>query len=169
MGARKEAGLSDIPATARAAGGSDGKSEIDAGAWLAAIVENSDDAILSKTLDGIITSWNRGAADIFGYSTEEAVGRSVTMLIPQERFAEEAEFMRVMARGERVRHFETERIRKDGRRIHVSVSLSPIRAGAGSLIGVSSISRDITEAKRREAVRAALARRSAEYPSPLWG
>jgi PAS domain S-box-containing protein len=100
---------------------------------LAAIVEASADAILTKTLDGTITSWNPGAEQMFGYSAAEAVGRPVTMLFPPDRIAEEAEFIRRIATGERVEHFETERIRKDGQRIQVSVSLSPVKNAAGSM------------------------------------
>jgi len=115
---------------------------------LAAIVEASADAILAKTLDGTITSWNPGAEQMFGYSAAEAVGRPVTMLFPPDRIAEEAEFIRRIGTGERVEHFETQRIRKDGQRIQVSVSLSPLKNAAGAIVGVSTIARDITEHAR---------------------
>jgi PAS domain S-box-containing protein len=151
MGARKEAGLSDIPATARAAGGSDGKSEIDAGAWLAAIVENSDDAILSKTLDGIITTWNGGASRLFGYSAEEAIGRPVTIVIPEDRLHEEDHILARLRAGERIDHFETVRRRKDGTLIAISLTVSPVRNAAGQILGASKIARDITAQKRAAA------------------
>ena len=112
---------------------------------LAAIVDSSDDAIVSKTLRGIVTSWNRGAERIFGYTTDEMIGQPITILFPADRLHEEDEFLARIARGERVEHFETVRVRKDGERIHVSVSLSPIRAEDGTIIGVSKIARDVTE------------------------
>jgi PAS domain S-box-containing protein len=117
---------------------------------LAAIVESSDDAILTKTFDGIITSWNPGAQRMFGYSAAEAVGQPITMLFPHERVPEEAEFLQRLNAGERLQHYETERVRKDGQRLQVSVSLSPLVDEAGSIAGVSKIVRDITELKRRE-------------------
>jgi len=119
---------------------------------LAAIAESSEDAILTKTFDGLITSWNPGAELMFGYSTNEAVGQPITMLFPPDRIAEEAEFLRRLGAGERVKHYETERVRKDGQRIQVSVSLSPLYDEAGAIAGVSKIVRDITEQKRREAM-----------------
>jgi hypothetical protein len=112
---------------------------------LAAIVEASDDAILTKSVDGTITSWNEGAERMFGYSPADAIGRPAMMLFPPDRLAEEAEFLRRIGRGERVQHFETERIAKDGHRVQVSVSLSPLKNAAGSIIGISTIARDITE------------------------
>src|SRR5437870_3692832 len=96
-------------------------------ATLAAIVENSDDAIISKDLDGLVTTWNRGAARIFGYTAEEIVGRPVALLVPPERRDEEPEILERLSRGERIDHFETVRLRKDGKRIDVSVTISPIR------------------------------------------
>jgi PAS domain S-box-containing protein len=117
---------------------------------LAAIVESSDDAIVSKTPDGIIQSWNRGAERIFGYSEREAIGKPITMLIPQDRLSEETEFMRRLRSGERIDHCETVRITKDGRKIDVSLTISPIRDEAGHLIGASKILRDITNRKRTE-------------------
>jgi PAS domain S-box-containing protein len=134
---------------------------------LAAIVESSDDAIVTKTLEGIITSWNPGAERMFGYSAAEAVGRPMTMVFPPERFAEEVEFLRRLAIGERVEHFETERIRKDGQRLHVSVSLSPLTTQAGAIIGVATIARDITVPKRREAALSFSARASEVLSSSL--
>ncbi len=110
----------------------------------AVIVESSDDAIISKTLDGIITSWNRGAENIFGYPANEAVGQSMLMLIPAERKNEEPEILARIARGESVEHFETERVRKDGKRIRISTTISPIRDSHGQIVGASKIARDIT-------------------------
>jgi PAS domain S-box-containing protein len=111
---------------------------------LAAIVDASDDAILTKSMDGTITSWNDGAERMFGYSAADAIGRPIMMLFPPDRFAEEAEFLRRIGRGERVQHFDTERIANDGRRVQVSVSLSALKNAAGSIIGISTIARDIT-------------------------
>ena len=112
---------------------------------LAAIVDASEDAILTKTIDGTITSWNEGAAWMFGYPEADVIGRPVAMLVPSDRVVEEKEFFRRIGRGERVQHFETERIAKDGRRVQVSVSLSPLKSAAGSVIGISTIARDVTE------------------------
>jgi PAS domain S-box-containing protein len=127
---------------------------------LAAIVESSTDAIVAKTLDGRITSWNPGAERVFGYTEAEIVGRPITVLFPPDRLAEEADFLARIARGERVEHYETIRVRKDGRLIHVSVSLSPIRDPDGEIVGASKIARDITERARiaereRDALRQA--------------
>jgi PAS domain S-box-containing protein len=113
--------------------------------FLASIVESSDDAIISKSLSGIIQTWNAAAARLFGYSPIEAVGRPVTMLIPPERIAEENEIIASIVRGERVDHFETVRLRKDGRPIPVSLTISPILDDRGKIIGASKIVRDITE------------------------
>ena len=117
---------------------------------LGAIVASSDDAIISKTLGGIITSWNAGAHRIFGYTVEEAVGRPITMLIPPDRQDEESLIIDRIRRGESVEHFETVRITKDARQIHVSLAISPIKNPAGQIIGASKIARDITERKRAE-------------------
>ena len=117
---------------------------------LAAIVESSDDAIISKTLDGTITAWNHGAEKIFGYSSSEAVGQSMMMLIPPERADEEPEILARIGRGESVEHFETVRVRKDGTSIDVSATISPIKDGSGAVIGASKIARDITDRKRAE-------------------
>jgi PAS domain S-box-containing protein len=115
-----------------------------------AIVESSDDAIIGKTLDGIITSWNRGAEKIFGYSADEAIGHPMQMLIPPEHLNEEPEILAQISRGESVEHFETVRRCKDGRLIDVSVTISPIRDADGNVIGASKIARDITERKQAE-------------------
>jgi len=115
------------------------------------LVDSSDDAILSKTLDGIITSWNPGAERIFGYTADEAIGQPMLMLFPEERRHEEDEILRKIRTGERIRHFESRRVRKDGKHIDVSVTISPIRDENGNIVGASKIARDITERKRLEA------------------
>lgn len=117
---------------------------------LLAIINSSDDAIISKNLQGIVTSWNAGAERIFGYTAEEMVGNSITLLIPPERQAEEPEILQKLQRGERVEHFDTQRVRKDGERVEVALSISPVRNDAGVIIGASKIARDITLRKRRE-------------------
>jgi PAS domain S-box-containing protein len=122
----------------------------EARAWLAAIVDSSDDAIISKTLNGTITAWNRGAEMVFGYSSSEVVGKPMLMLIPPERVNEEAEILAQIGRGKRVEHFETVRVRKDGKRIDISATISPIRDRDGAIVGVSKIARDVTERKQRE-------------------
>jgi PAS domain S-box-containing protein len=117
---------------------------------LAAIVESSDDAIVGKTTDGIILTWNKAAERLFGYSAEEAVGRSITMLIPPDRQDEEREILDRISRGERVIHFETVRLTKDGRRFDASLTISPIRDASGHIIGASKVARDISAQKRTE-------------------
>lgn len=119
-------------------------------ARLAAIVANSDDVILSKTLEGIITSWNGGAERIFGYSADEIVGQHISTIIPPELMNEEKEIIARLARGERIEHFETIRVTKDGRRVHVSLTVSPMRDSEGRIIGASKVARDITDRKRAE-------------------
>jgi len=119
-----------------------------AAAWLAAIVESSDDAIVGKTLDSIIRSWNAGAERTFGYTASEIIGKSVLTLIPPELHHEEDLIVSRLARGERIDHFETTRVRKGGDRIDVSISVSPIRDQTGEVVGATKIARDITEAKR---------------------
>jgi PAS domain S-box-containing protein len=125
---------------------------------LASIVESSDDAIVSKNLDGIITSWNKGAERIFGYLAEEIVGRSIKTLIPPEYHNEEDAIIERIKRGQRVEHYETVRQRKHGSRIDVSLTVSPIRDSHGKIIGASKIARDISERKRTEAQLVLLAR-----------
>jgi PAS domain S-box-containing protein len=115
---------------------------------LAAIVETSQDAILSKDLDGIITSWNHGAAELFGYSAQEAIGKPVTILIPAHRQDEEPAILDRIRAGERVEHYETVRQRKDGTLIDISLSVSPLKDSTGAVVGAANISRDITERKR---------------------
>jgi len=117
---------------------------------LAAIVNSSDDAIYSKTLDGIVTSWNRGAEEIYGYKAGEIVGRPVTILASRDRPDEMNDILRRIRQGKRVDHYETTRTRKDGRQITVSLTVSPIRDGDGKVIGASSISRDVTERRMAE-------------------
>jgi PAS domain S-box-containing protein len=120
----------------------------EAQARLAAIVESSQDAIISKTLDGVIRSWNAGAERVFGYAPEEAIGRSITLIIPPDRRDEEYEILARISQGERIEHFETIRVSKQGRLIDISLTVSPIRAREGRIIGASKIARDITDRKR---------------------
>jgi len=122
--------------------------QVEAAAWLAAVVENSDDAILSKTLDGVIMTWNRGAERMFGFSADEAVGRSITMIIPEDRLPEETEILRRLRAGERIEHFETVRRRKDGELVDISLTVSPVRNAAGEILGASKIARDVSAQKR---------------------
>ncbi|MBI2187775.1 MAG: PAS domain S-box protein [Acidobacteria bacterium] len=123
-------------------------------ARLAAIVESSDDAIVSKTLDGIITSWNRGAERMFGYAASEAIGQRISLIIPEDRVAEEDDVLARLRRGERVDHFETVRVAKDGRRLSISLTVSPLRDSRGNIIGVSKVARDVTEEKHaKEALK----------------
>ena len=123
-------------------------------ALLAAIVDSSDDAIVSKTLDGIITSWNHSAERIFGYSAEEAIGKHITLIIPRDRWDEEARIIERLRRGERIDHFRTIRRRKDGTLFDVSLTISPVKASDGHIIGASKVARDITvEVRADEALR----------------
>jgi PAS domain S-box-containing protein len=120
----------------------------EAQARLAAIVKSSQDAIISKTLDSIIRTWNAGAERIFGYTAEEVVGKSITLIIPPERLDEEDLILGQIARGEPIEHFETIRVAKDGRRLHISLTVSPVRDAEGRIIGASKIARDVTERKQ---------------------
>lgn len=126
---------------------------------LAAIVESSDDAIISKNLDGIVTSWNRAAERLFGYKAHEIIGKPILTLIPADRWSEENDILARIQRGQRVEHFETVRRRKDGSLIDVSLAISPIRRADGTVTGASKIARDIGERKRSEA---RLARQAAQ-------
>jgi len=121
-----------------------------ANSLLAAIVGSSDDAIVSKNLDGIITSWNKGAERLFGHTAEEAVGKPVTLVIPADRLDEEATILEQLKRGERVEHFETVRLHKDGTLLDISLTISPMRNAAGAVIGASKVARNITEQKLAE-------------------
>jgi PAS domain S-box-containing protein len=124
---------------------------------LAAIVESSDDAIVSKTLDGIIVSWNRGAERLFGYTAAEAVGRPIMILIPPDRTDEEHNILSRIGQGLRVETYDTIRLRKDGQPVHVSLTISPVYDASGRIVGASKIARDISERQRLEAERARLA------------
>ena len=119
-------------------------------ARLAAIVDSSGDAIVSKGLDGIITSWNAGAEQIFGFASHEAVGKPITLIIPPELQQEERQIIARLRRGERVDHFETVRLKKNGSRVPVSLSISPVRNSRGEVIGASKVARDITQSKQAE-------------------
>jgi PAS domain S-box-containing protein len=125
--------------------------------WLAAVVDSSDDAIVTKTLDGVIRSWNRGAERLFGYTAGEAVGRQIFLIIPADRVAEEQDVLARLRRGERIEHFETIRQTKDGRRIPISLTVSPVRDDRGNLIGASKVARDIRLRRQRDELRARLA------------
>lgn len=129
---------------------SERKRDEDTAQRLAAIVESSDDAIISKDLSGTIRSWNKGAERIFGYTAEEMIGRSITLLIPTDRLNEEPSIVNRIRKGERIDHYETIRRRKDGTRIHVSLSVSPVKNSSGRVVGASKIARDITEKKEAE-------------------
>jgi len=115
---------------------------------LAAIVESSEDAIVSKNLDGIIINWNKAAERIFGYAAEEAIGQHITLIVPPDRLEEEASILASLRRGERIDHFETVRKRKDGTLLDISVTISPVKDAQGHVIGASKVARDITERKR---------------------
>jgi PAS domain S-box-containing protein len=119
---------------------------------LAAIIESSDDAIVSKNLDGIITSWNKAAERIFGFSASEAVGQHITLIIPRDRMVEEANILASLRRGEHIDHFETVRRRKDHSLFDVSITISPVRDAEGHIVGASKVARDITERKRLERI-----------------
>jgi PAS domain S-box-containing protein len=125
-------------------------------ARLASIVASSDDAIVSKTLNGTITSWNEGATRIFGYEASEMIGRPITSFIPPELHAEEKQILAQLQRGERIRHYETLRVAKDGRRVDVSLTVSPLRDSSGKVIGASKVGRDITERKQAEKLQKVL-------------
>jgi PAS domain S-box-containing protein len=137
-----------------------------ASSLLGAIVDSCDDAIISKDLNGVITSWNRSAERLFGYTAEEAVGQAVTILIPPERLDEEPKILERLRRGERVDHFETIRVRKDGSRLNISLTISPVKDADDRIVGASKVARDITErVQHEEALRelnAALTRANAD-------
>ena len=141
-------------------------------ALFVSIVNSSDDAILSKTLDGVITSWNHGAEKTFGYASNEIIGKHISILIPSHLQNEENEIMRKTHKGEGVHHYETERIKKDGKVIYVSLTISPVKDSFGNIIGASKIARDITERKKTEDL---LVKSEKQYrllfennPMPMW-
>ena len=134
---------------------------------LAALVDSSDDAIITKTLDGVITTWNPAAQKMYGYSASEVIGQPVTMLIPDDHADEEPEILQRLRRGDRIDHYETVRRRKDGGIIHVSLSVSPIMDSNGRIIGASKIARDITRQKRDEAALRDADRRKDEFLATL--
>ena len=122
----------------------------DAYLWLAAIAASSDDAIIGKDLDGLVTSWNRSAELMFGYTADEIIGRSIFLIIPPDRIDEETSIIRRIRSGEKIQHFETKRLCKDGTIVSVSLSVSPIRDDHGKLVGISKIARDCSERDERE-------------------
>jgi PAS domain S-box-containing protein len=134
---------------------------------LAAIVDSSDDAIVSKDLNGIVRSWNRAAEEMFGYRADEIVGKSIRMIIPPDRQDEEDEVLRRIRRGDSVDHYETIRMRKDGTRLNISLSVSPVRDDTGEIIGASKIARNITERKQTEQQLAAANRMKDEFIATL--
>jgi len=141
-------GVMAVMTLALAAGVSERRRAEEARAYVASIVDSSEDAIIGKTLEGIVVSWNRGAERIFGYTAEEVLGQPVTMLIPPDRSDEEPKNIERLRRGERIEHFETVRRRKDGEEIDVSLTISPVKDETGTIIGISKIARDITERQR---------------------
>jgi len=135
---------------------------LDASKQMAAIVSSSDDAIISKNLDGVILSWNAGAERLFGYTPQEAVGKSITLIIPPDHLDEEPRILERLRKGERIDHFETVRKRKDGKLINISLTISPVKDDHGRVTGASKVARDITDRKEAEQ-----ARQSAEIASKL--
>jgi PAS domain S-box-containing protein len=133
----------------------------------AAVVENTDDAVYSKDLEARITSWNRGAEQVYGYSAAEAIGRHISMLVPDDHEREEMRILDRIKRGERIKTYETSRVRKDGTRIDVSLTVSPIETVEGGVIGASVVARDVTVAKRQRESQAFLARASARLDASL--
>jgi PAS domain S-box-containing protein len=135
--------------------------------FLAAIVASSDDAIISKDLDGIISSWNEGARRMFGYEAEEIVGHPILRLIPPELSHEEDFILSKIRSGERIEHFETTRVRKNGEKFAISVTISPIRNDSGEIIGASKIARDISDRRRLDESRFQLAALLSRPTTPL--
>jgi PAS domain S-box-containing protein len=125
----------------------------DASTRLAAIVESSDDAIVSKNLDGVISSWNGAAERLFGYSADEAIGKNILLIVPPDRRGEEATILARLRRGERIDHFETVRVTKDGKRLDISLTISPVKDAAGRVVGASKVARDITGRREAEEAR----------------
>lgn len=135
---------------------SDRKRADETQAWLASIVESSDDAIISKNLDGVIQSWNKGAERLFGWTAAEAIGQHITLIIPPDRYDEEAGIISQLRQGQRIDHFETVRMRRDGRPIHLSLTVSPVCDSSGRIIAASKVARDITARKQGDASLVAL-------------
>jgi PAS domain S-box-containing protein len=125
----------------------------DASTRLAAIVESSDDAIVSKNLDGVISSWNGSAERLFGYTADEAIGKNILLIVPPDRREEEATILARLRRGERIDHFETVRISKDGKRLDISLTISPVKDASGRVVGASKVARDITGRREAEEAR----------------
>ena len=138
-------------AASRGAEGAAVAPQVAESAWLAAVVESSEDAIISKTLDGTITSWNAAAGRLYGHTAAEAVGRHISLIFPDELLPQLEEITAALARGEKVTHLETVRVRKDGSRVEVALSISPVRDPAGRTVGAATIARDITARRRRDA------------------
>jgi len=130
----------------------------EASAWLAAVVHNSFDAILSKTLDGIITSWNEAAERLFGFSATEAIGQAITIIVPPDRHSEETDILARLRQGDSIERFETVRRHRSGRLIDIELSVSPVRDHTGAIVGASTIARDITDRKRRREEQALIVR-----------
>src|SRR4029434_1327939 len=120
------------------------ESKVEAQSLLAAIVASSEDAIVSKTLDGVITSWNKGAERLFGWTAQEAIGESIHLIVPPELRDQERDILDRIRRGQPVEHLDVERLRKDGTRVHVSVTISPVYDRHGHIIGASKTARDVT-------------------------
>jgi PAS domain S-box-containing protein len=140
----------DKPKTRAKVDWSKGQSGELVASWLSAIIESAEDAVVTKTLDGIITSWNRGAERMFGYTADEAIGQPVTMIIPADHIDEEPAIIARLRAGERIEHYETVRRRKDGSLIEISLTVSPIRDANNKVIGASKIARDISQRKEQE-------------------
>jgi PAS domain S-box-containing protein len=145
----------------------DDKQVSDARALVSSLVETSYDAIVTKNLDGVITSWNAAAQQLFGYAADEIIGKSIRVLIPPERQSEEDDILARLRRGQRVEHFETVRIAKDGRRLNVSVTISPLRNAAGVVVGASKIARDVSALRAAEAERVRLLEENAAITERL--
>src|ERR1044072_3090587 len=122
--------------------------------FLAAIIDSSDDAIVTKSLDGIVTSWNKGAERLFGYTADEMIGQPILKVIPPDRKSEEPAILQRLRNGERVDHFDTRRMHKDGHELDVSLTISPVKNRAGEIVGASKIARDISVQKEAERVLA---------------
>ena len=146
---------------------SDQKGARDARALVTSLVDSSLDAIITKDLNGLITSWNAAAQQLFGYAADEMIGKQILELIPVDRRSEENEILAKLRNGERIEHFETVRVAKDGRRLDVSVTISPLRDAAGTIVGASKIARDISAAKAAETERLRLVQQNAEITEAL--